>query len=284
MRTLKKLIERILAIIMPRRTRKRRRTAMQYLMLLCLAVVVTPLAAQTPAPISDNSFLIEEAYNQDAGVVQHISTFSRTMRGGDWAYSFTDEWPAPSLKHQFSYTLPVAQIEGAHGAGDIALNYRYQWLGDADARLAVSPRLTLLLPTGRANRGLGSGGVAYQVMLPLSTVLAPKLVAHWNVGATLTPSANTHAITAGQSFVWLANPRFNVLVETVWTRTSARTGNDAQFTVSPGVRWSYDLPHHLQIVPGIAFPITTPHGAKALFLYLSFEHPFGQNKGNANVQ
>jgi len=29
-------------------------------------------------PIQDNSFLIEEAYNQESGVVQHISTFSHS--------------------------------------------------------------------------------------------------------------------------------------------------------------------------------------------------------------
>jgi len=33
--------------------------------------------AAAPAAIEDNSFLIEEAYNQEAGVVQHISTFAR---------------------------------------------------------------------------------------------------------------------------------------------------------------------------------------------------------------
>jgi hypothetical protein len=286
MKRLIRFFERILARFAPGRARKRKRSV-QYLLcliLVALPLLALPLAAQTAAPIQDNSFLIEEAYNQEPGVVQHIQTFSRATRGGDWAYTFTDEWPAPSLKHQLSYTLPVAQIDGAHGAGDIALNYRYQWIGDGDARLAVSPRLTVLLPTGNSRRGLGNGGVGWQVMLPASTVLSPSLVAHWNLGATVTPSSNTHAITAGQSFVWLANPRVNLLVETLWTRTSDRAGHESQFTVSPGLRWSYDLPHHLQVVPGIAFPITNPGGAKSLFLYLSFEHPFKQLRGAANVQ
>jgi len=251
---------------------------MPYLMTLCLVTLAKPALSQTPGPIQDNSFLIEEAYNQEAGVVQHIQTFSHAVRGGDWAYTFTDEWPAPSLKHQLSYTVPLADIGGAHGAGDVALNYRYQWIGDSDARVAVSPRVTLLVPTGSARRGLGSGSLGYQVMLPVSTAIGSAFVAHWNLGGTVTPAANTRAITAGQSVVWLANPRFNVLVETLWiqtsTRTSTRTTRDAQLIVSPGVRWSYDLPHHLQIVPGIAMPITTSSGTKALFLYLSVEHPF----------
>ena len=252
--------------------RKRKRT----IVLLSALLLATPLLAQTAdAPIQDNSFLIEEAYNQDAGVVQHALTFARATRGGDWAYTFTEEWPAPNLRHQLSYTLPMAQLDGARGAGDVALNYRYQWIGDSDARLAVSPRVTLLLPTGNHRRNLGSGGTGVQVMLPASTVLTPSLVAHWNLGATITPSTNTHIVTAGQSLVWLANHRFNVLVETLWNRTSDRTGHASTTTVSPGIRWSYDLPNHLQIVPGIAFPITNPGSAKSVFIYLSFEHPFG---------
>src|SRR3954454_17956430 len=132
--------------------RKRKRT----IVLLSALALAAPLFAQSEAPIQDNSFLIEEAYNQDAGVVQHALTFARATHGGDWAYTFTEEWPAPSLRHQVSYTLPMSQIGGQHGAGDVALNYRYQWIGDGDARLAVAPRLTLLLPTGNERRGLGS--------------------------------------------------------------------------------------------------------------------------------
>ena len=58
----------------------------------------------------------------------------------------------------------------------------------ATRSVAVSPRLTLLLPTGNERRGLGSGGTGVQVMLPVSTVLTPTLVAHWNLGATTIPS------------------------------------------------------------------------------------------------
>jgi hypothetical protein len=251
------------------------RQLIMILVALLLAAAM-PLAAQTaPEPesqIQDNSFLIEEAYNQDPGVVQHIQTFSRATRGGDWLYTFTQEWPAPNIKHQLSYTLALASVSGARGIGDVALNYRYQLIGDADAKIAVAPRLTVLLPTGNEHRGLGSGGTGVQVMLPVSTVVTPSLVAHSNLSATVTRSTHTHNLTAGQSFVWLARPRFNVFVETLWSRTSDRAGHDSQFTISPGIRWSYDFPSKLQIVPGVAFPITS--GAKSVFLYLSFEHPF----------
>src|SRR3954465_12843370 len=87
-----------------------------------------------PLPIQDNSFLIEEAYNQERGVVQHINTFWRTAGSGDWAYTFTQEGPVPDVKHQVSVPLPVQQLHGAAaartGIGDVALSYRYQAVGD----------------------------------------------------------------------------------------------------------------------------------------------------------
>jgi hypothetical protein len=50
--------------------------------------------------------------------------------------------------------------------------------------------------------------------------------------------------------------------------------------LSPGIRWAYNFPSGLQIVPGIAVPIGVgvSRGEKAVFLYLSFEHPFTRTK------
>src|ERR1044072_3548770 len=88
-----------------------RRGTCSILAFACIAASGSNAVAQqskaAAAPIKDNSFLIEEDYNQEAGVVQHISTFARPSSGGGWAFSFTQEWPVRSMKHQFSYTLPV---------------------------------------------------------------------------------------------------------------------------------------------------------------------------------
>src|SRR6516225_9764799 len=65
-------------------------------------------AAETSAPIQDNSFLVEEAYNQEDGVIQHISFVQRSSTG-DWVYTQTDEWPLRSIKHQLSFTATVNQ-------------------------------------------------------------------------------------------------------------------------------------------------------------------------------
>ena len=262
-------------------------------------LLTVPLCAQEKkeGPIQDNSFLVEEAYNQEAGVVQHISTFTRYQESKDWLYTFTQEWPIGSITHQFSFTLPwqrlSASLDGRQAFGDIALNYRYQLLGDGEAKVAIAPRLSVLLPTGDAKQGYGHGATGIQVMLPVSWVLGDALVAHTNLGATRTPHAKNAVgeqatlqdLTLGQSFIWLAAPRFNVMLEYVHTRSQTVVGpgqTQAQTAtyLSPGIRWAYNFPSGLQIVPGIAVPIGVgaSRGEKAIFVYLSFEHPFGKKK------
>jgi hypothetical protein len=241
------------------------------------------------APIQDNSFLLEEAYNQEPGVIQHISAFNRT-RAGAWAYSFTEEWPVRGQTHQASVTLTYAGLREPRrsGMGDVALNYRWQALGSGDAPVAISPRLSALLPTGDASCGLGTGGTGLQMNLPMSVVLSERFVAHTNVGGTWVPSAVASAggrgpltaLAAGQSVVWLAHRRVNVLAEALYTRADvtgpAGAERSESLTVNPGVRAAFDLAGGLQIVPGLSFPVGVgpSRGERAVFLYLSFEHPF----------
>src|SRR6185436_8207277 len=69
-----------------------RRSKMRTIVSAALFLLLSaPLRGQEPARIADNSFLIEEAYNQEAGVVQHISALA-LVEGGNWAYGFTQEW------------------------------------------------------------------------------------------------------------------------------------------------------------------------------------------------
>lgn len=222
---------------------------------LLLLLVTLPAAAQ----IQDNSFLVEEAYNQDPGVVQHITVFTHATHGRDWDASFTQEWPLGGVKHQLSYTVNRSR----DGFGDVLLNYRYQLVGDADAKLAISPRISAVIPTRDGD------SMAVQLMLPVSTVLGPHVVAHWNAGGTF--GRGSAQWTAAQSFVFLLHPRFNALVETLWT--GERDATD--LVISPGIRWSYDRPNGLQIVPGVALPLSLRGDrTRSILLYLSFEHPF----------
>jgi hypothetical protein len=251
--------------------------------------------------IQDNSFLVEEAYNQEFGVVQHISSFTRLWNSKDWVYSFTQEWPVPGdARHQLSYTLLLqhagALPGSAAGIGDVALNYRYQLVGNGEARLAFAPRLSVLLPTGDTRDGRGAGGVGWQTQLPVSFLLTPKLATHWNAGATVVPSAKNGAqqearsvgYNLGQSFIYLARPRFNLMLETVFSSSQVVVGQNRTewsrvLLFNPGVRWAYNFKNGLQIVPGIGAPLGAgpSAGEKGIFLYLSFEHPFRKIPGKS---
>lgn len=247
-----------------------------------------------PSPIQDNSFLVEEAYNQEPGVIQHISTFSRLWNSRDWSYTFTEEFPGRrNPRHQFSYTLVGMHVgafsDSGAGFGDVYLNYRYQVLGNGDSRLAFAPRVSMLLPTGEVAQGRGSGSVGLQTNLPLSVALHRRLISHWNAGSTYLPRAQgldhsratSVGYNLGQSLVFLANPRFNFLLETshsqfqsvvLWGKTQWSTVT----YISPGIRWAYNFRNGLQIVPGVGVPIGigASAGEAGVFLYLSFEHPF----------
>lgn len=268
-----------------------------------LFLLLTAAAAQQPPPrvIQDNSFLLEEAYNQEAGVIQHISAFSRLWASRDWAYTFTQEWPVPGHdRHQLSYTLAFTDpgaYSGGAGMGDTYLNYRYQLIGNGDARVAVSPRVSLLVASGNARLGRGVGGTGIQFALPMSIALSRRFVTHSNIGMTVVPNASnaardvarTTSFNAGQSLVWLASSRVNFLTELVWSRAEAvsspgRTVSANSVLLNPGIRWAHRFASGLEIVPGIGVPvgIGPSAGERGVFLYLSFEHPLWREAQRAD--
>ncbi|MBU5613582.1 transporter [Geomonas sp. Red51] len=237
--------------------------------------------------IQDNSFLIEEAYNQEPGVVQHIQSW-QYMKGGGWLYTFTQEWPVPGQTHQLSYTLPVQRTDSTPsetGLGDVLLNYRYQAL--FTEKTAFAPRLSLILPTGDYHKGLGAGTVGFQTNLPVSVELSDKVVTHLNLGFTYAPDAKDEAgnkadtvgMNYGASVIYLASPNFNLMLEVAGTSGQSVTGpgttkSESALFVNPGVRWAINFASGLQIVPGISFPIgvgPSDHEYGVL-AYLSFEH------------
>jgi len=243
-------------------------------------------------PIQDNSFLVEEAYNQEPGVVQHIQQFVWTPSSGAWIYTFTQEWPVTGVKHQLSYTIPAARVTGegraATGLGDILLNYRYQLVGDGEAQVAMAPRLSALLPTGSAPRRLGAGGAGAQINVPVSVVLSSRFQANGNAGATWLPAAKnerreragTLGYNFGASLIWRGSATFDLMLEAAWARTETpsspgRVQGNRACLISPGMRWAYNFGNGLQIVPGIGVPIGVgPSRDRSVLLYLSFEHPF----------
>ncbi len=243
--------------------------------------------------IEDNSFFIEEAYNQEDRVVQHISTLMSSGDPRSFAFGFTQEWPVGSQQHQASATIPYQWLNGTgvKGVGDILLNYRYQ-LSSHDAWATVAPRVSLILPVGDEQRGLGSGAWGMQFNLPVSKRLSNELVVHANVGATVSSGVKGTMPTGaevkrtvlsynfGASAIALISPNVNLVIEIVQNIAGGidmggEVVHTSQTTVSPGIRAAIDV-GSLQIVPGLAVPVIFSQGNSEVgsFLYLSFEHPF----------
>jgi hypothetical protein len=245
--------------------------------------------------IMDNSFLIEEAYNQEAGIVQHIfngiysvdrisDTHQRRID-----LSFTQEWPAWGQAHQLSYTVPYAFVrEAGHwsdGIGDVLLNYRYQAFLNEQTLTAFSPRFSLVLPTGNERRGYGAGTLGYQWNLPFSTTFGDRWFVHANTGLTFLPEAGqepTHDFlnyNLGASVIYCATDRFNLMLEWIgnWNNSATSSGGvDRQFfsVISPGCRTAFNFDNGSQMVLGLAIPIAVTRSAPEIgaFLYFSFEH------------
>ncbi len=251
-----------------------------------LLLLLLPASIAHAQGISDNSFLVEEAYNQEAGVVQHISNFRRD-RAGDWLFTFTQEWPAASQRDQLSYTLPLQSGGAGRALGDVVVNYRRQLVGRGEQPMWFSPRLSVVIPTGSTRKGTGLGGPGLQLNLPLSMKLDRAIVTHWNAGATVTHAndgtarGTVRSLTAAASAIWLLAPNFNLMLESAWDRTEALgdanvRATENHFVLLPGMRAAINLPSGMQIVPGFGVPIGLgpSRGQRDLFFYLSVEHPF----------
>jgi hypothetical protein len=108
--------------------------------------------AAEPRPIdgfSDHSFLIEEAYNQEQGEVQHTlkAVYRNDFRRRGWSFDFEQEWWLFSEDHQVAFSIPSIQIreegEKQRGVGDLLIEYRYQLLMSSlfrDYVASVRPR------------------------------------------------------------------------------------------------------------------------------------------------
>ena len=256
--------------------------------LVLMAFASSGASADEVKKIRDNSFLLEEAYNQEPGVIQHIQAF-QYWNNGSWNYTFTEEWPVPREAHQLSVTVPVNHIDSdgtETGVGDLMLNYRYQLV--LHDPIALAPRLSLILPTGDDQKGLGNGALGIQVNIPLSVELGEKWVTHWNAGATYIPDAkgpsgmrrDKTGFNYGASLIYLVSENFNLLVEAAGTSLDSIQGDglvkreDSLF-INPGLRFAMNHESGLQIVPGVGVPIGVgpSQGEYGVFLYLSLEHP-----------
>jgi hypothetical protein len=244
---------------------------------LLLLALAAPAAAQTGGgegaePIEVNGFFVEEAYNQEAGILQQIATFTAVRHGG-WSADLSQEWPLFSERHQLDLALRVGQDAGLTGAG---AEYRYLLTGGEDAVFSLSPGI-------EAAWSREEGEWELEAVLPASVQLTETLVANTNVGVSFAVEdfGGKPGLTVGEGLIWRAHPRLNLLVEAVWSRGEPllgeeQAGEDRSFVVSPGLQYAFSLGDDVQLVPGIAFPVGVgpSDGQRAVMLYLSLEHPF----------
>jgi DtxR family Mn-dependent transcriptional regulator len=251
--------------------------------LLALTCAGSAQAQARPFEILDNSFLVEEAFNQEAGIFQNI--FNIVFgEGNDWQASFTQEWPLRTQTHQLSFTVPFGSLAGEAGAGDVLINYRLQALAETASTPAFSPRFSLILPTGSSSRGLGNGSAGWQLNLPFSKQFGDAYV-HWNAGLTHFPSAEgtdrTHNLLTPHvavSGIWRLRPMVNLMLESVieWEELASDVeSREAVFTLSPGVRTGWNT-GDAQTILGFAVPVTMIDGSSSagVLAYFSYELPF----------
>lgn len=241
--------------------------------------------ARTAKALQDNSFLIEEAYNQEAGVVQHIATLRHQNR--NWMFNFTQEWPIKDETHQFSYSIPYSwmRVDGDRfsGIGDVMLNYRFQALTESAMLPSIAPRVSLILPTGNAAKELGNGSWGVQALVPVSKIVTDRVTLHANAGVTTyfdVQGRQPTSYVVGGSAIYAVTREFNLMLEALneWNESVndlREIERERSFTISPGFRYAFNLTAG-QLVVGLAAPIkftrdTADYGA---FFYLSFEHSF----------
>jgi len=245
----------------------------------------------TPA-IEDNSMFVEEAYNQEDRVVQHISNLVfLPVNENNIYYSFTQEWPAYGLKHQLSYTLQYYSIDKQNVSdfGDIYLNYRYQ-LSYKENFVACSPRLSLIIRSGNHAKRLGDGSWGLQFNLPVSKRWTNQFINHFNIGTTyffkvkqdeIGFSRSMISYFGGISSIWLVSDKFNLMLECMsYMVANPGLENKVDYVneniIAPAFRYAIDV-KNLQIVPGISVPFSLSKDSGndiGIFFYLSFEHPY----------
>lgn len=238
-----------------------------------------PTGAARPFAIVDNSFLVEEAFNQEPKVVQNIFTWMH--QSDSWLFTFTQEWPVPGERHQLSYTIPVSGVGGTDGLGDLFVNYRLQVLDEGRGRPAFAPRLSAIVPSGSRAIGAHQGGL--QVNLPFSKQ-DQDFYFHWNAGFTWLPREHRDDLLSpalAGSAIYRLTDMCNLMLESVLAYNAAdqpngQTRRTRAVTLSPGIRGGWNLKGDKQIVVGAAIPIiwsdrTTSSG---VFGYFSYELPF----------
>jgi hypothetical protein len=262
-------------------------------LLLAASTAAQPSPDSRPAPtaaaagILDNSFLVEETFNQDPGIIQTAFTWMRDP-GGGWESAVAQDWPLRVHRHQFSYTLPWDGGSVPTRLGQVALSYRYQIRDVSEEAPGVAARLSVILPTGRPG---GDNRPGLQAAVPMTAVWQ-RLHIHANAGVTW-----THQVRGGQgttanltspylagSVVWPTASMVQLMLEDVvafeaFLDATAHPRRRTTMTVSPGLRGGWNVGRN-QVVLGAAVPIDSSTEGRSVSVlgYVSFEGPFRRSR------
>lgn len=246
--------------------------------------------------IEDISMFIEEAFNQEAGIIQHISNFFFDAESFSCFYS--QEIPLKDYWLQFSYTIKYSTGKFS-GFSDLFINYRPTiWYKKHWA--LVAPGFTFILPSGDSRKGLGNGAWGGQFILAVTKRISRRTATHWNAGYTffrnadrydydpfgqpvLTQEKNIGMANIGTSGIWFVLPALNLMLEyqSVFRKDIADDGSlmfTPILTLNPGFRFGFNV-CKVQIVRGIGLPLEYVDGwfgHSWVFGYLSIEPDYNK--------
>jgi hypothetical protein len=252
--------------------------------------------------IEDNSMLIDEAFNQTHRNLQHITNVSFSKNTATYSYAL--EIPLKNEKHQLSFSFNYGSIKKQdittgynlmeNGVGDASLSYRPLLFGK-DWQAMVIPRFTLIIPSGNAQKGLGSGGWGSEFGIAITKRIIPAVVTNYNVSYTWICKADYYTKAAdgnspvktelncasksfGMSAIWLLKPHLNLMLEYLITSGTSGNANTVinNSIINPGFRFAVDA-GNVQIVPGVGIPLNftgNRFSDAGCFIYLSIEHPY----------
>jgi hypothetical protein len=233
-----------------------------------------------PMSIEDNSFLLEEAFNQTPGVIQ--CTAINHIKRGVAELNFECEMPMKGELHQLSVSVPAKVFQSTVGLEDIMISYRPLVFG-RHRWVMATPRLSVILPSGKASRGFGNGLWGIECNVALTKQLSRRLISHVNLRSSSflknlmheSQQNRFHYQSAGTSLIFAAAKGFDLMAEVTTSNEGPgfSRASSWNFIGNPGFRFCLKINEFL-VVPGISTPLALLSGRPTLsqvLFYISIE-------------
>jgi hypothetical protein len=177
---------------------------------------------------------------------------------------------APNL--QLHIIVPYAFAQGGcvgplFGVGDMELGFKYRFLQEAKNRPMAGIFPLLEVPTGNAERGLGSGHLLAFLPVWLQKSWGPW-TSYGGGGYWINPGGENYWLTG-----WLLQKdlsRALTLGGELFYTTPSDVGASSQFNFNLGGQYNFDEGHHLLFSAGRSL-----HGDIQLMTYVGYQWTFG---------